>query len=440
MRQKFFSMEAIDFQSDAFFLELAQAFEELWACEYSSSYQKLVEQPQAVRILELIYRRFGLKVVYDTEYQGMAGPAIMPTMINPNVIFYDNNYREYPEYYEWFRKFANENKKKLISGTIDLKRGRIEGEISELESTLYMPASMMRSGQWEGLTLSSKEVAAIVCHELGHSWTFLEVLCRVNTTNLVLDYLSKNKAAANPEQIKLALGHLANKNLLSSDQANALADAENDQDTAIIAYGIVHDRIRSELGIDIYDRNACEQSADQFATRLGAGIYVIRALEKVGGLEAYKHRHRLGWVGEMLTILGTIGLLSILIPIAGFIFGASYITAVLLAIFVGEPYEGGYDLGHWRPRRVMQDMIHRLKDTKLSPREKAALIEHIEELEKLIDTKGTEDLLVEKIARLFSSSYRKKSDFQKLQKDLEQIGSNKLYVHAAKIHELARED
>ena len=80
-------------------------------------------------------------------------------------------------------------------------------------------------------------------------------------------------------------------------------------------------------------------------------------------------------------------------------------------------------------------MIQQLKDPKTDPEEKKMLITYIDEVDPIIkkNLSDTDIKLRNRIATLLSSEHKRDFEYMRLQKDLELIGNNDLYVMSEKL-------
>jgi hypothetical protein len=88
-----------------------------------------------------------------------------------------------------------------------------------------------------------------------------------------------------------------------------------------------------------------------------------------------------------------------------------------------------------RYSRVKHQMVQQLKDPNTDPEEKKVLVTYIDEIDPIIkkNLSDTNVKLRNKIAMFFSSEHKRDFEYMKLQKDLELIGNNDLYVMSEKL-------
>lgn len=429
-----FGLEAIHFQTTSFFEDLKKAIEHCWSeLGGEHNYNVVIKSASAKHLLEVIKQHTNLTLTFCTRYPD-AGPAIIPASIRSDHVFHNEYLRRDAEFLSFFSDFARKSKGKVLEASVDLKNAKVGGFFAEEVNELLLPTEFLTSASFYGTSMSSGEAAAVILHEVGHAFTFMEFVSRINSTNQVLAYLSDRRLNTTPEQYTVVLANVSKAFGLTKEQQESLEKAKDAKDTAVLLLAMNEEKTRSELGVSMYDSVAAEQLADQFATRFGAGMDLIKILDRIGGLESYRNKTKYGWTVDLLYV--AIGVLATMVPAVG-IYAVFYLMLMILNVIFYGKYPNVYDSGEYRPARVMQDMIERLKDKGLTPDERKELIEAIESLKKLVDSKKDYPDLSQHIALLLKSSYRKSYNYEILQKQLENIANNQLFVKSAKLRTLA---
>lgn len=427
------ALEAIAFQNDELFDEVTKCFKMAWdAGRGYHTYKDMCNSDAIKKMLAAIHKRTGVNLIMCMRYPD-DGPAIIPHAINPNHVFYDDSLKGHPELLDHFRELAKQTKGEVVTGSVDLKNARVTGFFTDVEHELLLPTSMMMNGYLYGTPITAEEAAAIVLHELGHAFTYFEMMTRTARGNCVLGYLAQQQAGG-VDKYKVAVATAGRALGLTKKQEEALEKAKSKEDTMVMVLAFNGDVARSELGYDLYDATSCEQMADQFATRMGAGMHLITALEKIGGLEQWKNRHKHTWILELLLytaiLAGGFAAGGIILAYAVFWTSLNLLLPVLFAN-IGWIY----DDAEFRPARVMNELVDRLKDRELTSNERTALIENITQLKQIVADKKGYDSLADYL-KLLRPSYRRNRDSELLQKQLEALAANHLFVHAAKLQSL----
>ena len=428
MRKGILALEAIGFQDGAFYKELTELIEKMR--EDNKGIRRLgelLESEGAKAILACVKKYTNLTVIYG----GDGGPAIIPAPIRNDHIFYDKYLSEHPEIIELVVKNLKQVKKASFA-SVDLVNSKVDGYFAELENKLFMPASFFMKIEGSAFqVLSSREWAAIVLNEIGHAFTFLEFSLRFATTNEVLSYLSL-KHSEGGDQYKASVKVAANIFKLTEKEAEVLEKAKSDEEMAVLFLSIQDQRTRSELGSSWYDSVSCEQLADQFATRHGAGVELVTALEKIGGLS---QSGKLSLIFSLVRFIAVIAGVFVSGGIGWLLF---YVFIQALNTWVQATSKPVYDNSEYRPKRVLQDLIEKIKDVNLPRDELKALLEQIDQMAEVTEKHKNINQVERYFALLVSSTYRRNYNLEILQKQLESIASNPLFVSAAKLKTLAQ--
>ena len=435
MKNRFLNMEAIGFQRTDFFAELTSAIERVLKQNKDEVvYSEVLESNSVRDMIKLIRDRFDMNLEIHPTWQN--DPGLTWRHQNANHVFLPNEWRG-GKLFQGVTDNLKDKKLTVQFGSVDLKAAKLTGYFSDISFQLTTNLELLTRGRMHGLLLTAEEIAAIFCHEIGHGFTYCELFGRLSSTNMVLDYLSKKRAQANPQELKLAYAVVKDTLNLPADQASAIEKAQTQEDLTTILALSFSSSIRSELGIDFYDSVACEQMADQFCTRLGGAKAFLSGLEVLTGFRTFgRVESKYDWA---YTVFGGALLATAFAIHAPFVLGLYVLgTAVVLGSSVGSDTNRKiYDDGRFRPQRVLQDLIERLKDSTLRASEKKELIETIEEYRTKIEEPAYELTLTDHLKLLLNSRHREKINYEALQKQLEAIASNHLFVKAAKFDVLA---
>lgn len=411
-----FAAETIAFQAGAFFKELTAFYEKARSTiDRYSTFNEIKSAGWTQELADIIFKHTGMKMVLHK-----GEPAIISAPLKNTHIFYSSLLQSHPEIIERIRQNAAVVKSDSLA-TVDNATGRVGGYFSEVVNELYMPTeAFVNRG-----TLSPAEWAAITLHECGHAHTFFSYVLRLNTTNQVLSYLSTSRIEGG-EQYRIAVKKLDNVLGATAEDIETIEKAHTDEETYVLLLALQDRKMRSELGVSLYDSVACEQLADQYATRQGAGRELVDGLEKLGGLSNSFWPSLIGFVKYSITI---------------FVGGAGAVIVVLLILleaFIVTKVGQTYDNHEWRPRRVANDLITQLKNQDLDVEQKKRLIADIEYIDSVAEKYPHYRTVGAMVAYAIFSSHRKQYKLEMLQKQLEAIASSRLAVSAAKIQTLVQ--
>lgn len=355
------------------------------------------------------------------------GPAIriFDEYVNSSLI--RNDYRHfYLEQEKFVDRFVRQSPTGIKAG-VNIMTAKVSGLFAELPSTLYYATYLFERGKMPGkFAMTPEEHAAVVLHEVGHFFTYCEAFSTTVTTNYALTAMDRELTGTyDVAQREVIISNMKKKLDLTQLDAKALA---GQSDKKIIEVAVVTEQAiksRSELGISIYDHTASEFLADQFCTRMGAGRSLVTGLDKI---------HR--FYGPGYAYMGTTGFVfnQIITLIVCTIPGIGWLYA--LCVLFGATDEGGdntYDTNEARFRRIRQDMISRLKDRKISDGEKLMLLDDLKSIDEVLEYVHDKRSIFTTIGDFIVPAYRRYRNTMELQKQLERIGNNNLFLRSAEL-------
>lgn len=451
VNQGVMGFETIAFQKDTFFNALVAAVGDLRVAVRESK-KTPAELPQGAALLELVKKTTRLTLLHAQENNRAPRVYIWFPVLRDNHIFdvSDGRMNKASQYADYRKNtdFAKIFKEHIDNGfsknSVDLLKNRVSGFFEDVPFVLGFHSSMLLAS-----TFTNEELAAIVLHELGHAFTLCEYINRCSLTNQVLADIAASYTGVNRDKIKGIVQHAFN---LTASQKKALEQCKTPEDYMIAVYSISAEESREELGFSVYDATSCEQLADAYATRCGAGRHLVTALSKYADIYGAYEK---GWmVGSGVgSFISTAVLLSTLVLSTAMLPATAWLGVMLTGVFLTSPLylmdavdaakqnqRHPYDTESYRFARIKHQLVQRIKNAKLDSQVTASLIADIEVIEKAIDDADKnmpEYTLSGKaahfIAMLSSPVYRKLYNSETLQKQLEALASNNLYIQAAKL-------
>lgn len=429
MKQRL-TLETISFQDGKLFQELSEAIGHIRNDTelFTMKPPEFFRSDTVSELGRIIKKYTNLSVeLKDGELTGFATEILW---INSNHIFIDQDAVDMVMAFdETFNPQSTISKmmatlnKKYIKGGVSLNESKVWGDYEKIPVVIYVPRNML----CDNLFLSTEECAAIILHEVGHSFITLEMVGRTVKTNQILSGLSKCLSRNITQEDRVAVYINTAKDLkMTSAQADALKDCKNEAQLATILLDAEIVKSKSELGASIYDVNSCEMMADQFANRHRAGKALVTGLEKILTLYG-QSRSGVFWA----QVIGVV--ISILVITA--LPGLGIILVLLMVIFGPDKSAQIYDKPLDRILRIKRDNIEHLKSQDLSSAQRAqtlSIISAIEEVEQRDNLPG-ELLWAEKVAYFLRPSYRAAHKYEMLQKELESFGNNDLFAKAAQL-------
>lgn len=440
-KRRIMALEAINFQDTGFFDEMTQSVEKVMSLPTPERTNRQMSQffksKEMLDILKVIKKHTNISMYFsDDPKEFEYGPATIPPRFNRNHIFWpQSNKEDIQRAYgkDWLvhdaKTICAKMNTKAIVGKVNLTKNWVEGAYAQAELQLCLPMCLFYDMPYYGMRLgyTAREYAAVILHEVGHAFTYFEFMDRTLTTNQVLSGISRGLTEKDPRQKQAIFTTAKDVMKMDAKQSLALDKVENDKEASAILLACAIDRSVSELGGSIYDTVSCEQVADQYALRCGAGRHLVIALDKLPQIDRAN--------GFTFVALGTM--------ILAFSFvSTAYLMLLLLYVAIGAmeiglaSKEANYDNGPSRITRIKHQLVEKLKTVKLSEEAKKDVISDIEEIEKMAANHSDEMHWFEKAAYLLRPSFRKAHDYEILQKELEQLASNELFVKAAKLSTL----
>ncbi|MBB5409395.1 hypothetical protein HDG34_003336 [Paraburkholderia sp. HC6.4b] len=412
--------EDVDFQSDAFFRELAALFRELEGVKPDA----IADHDAAMQLPVLIahYTGMNVKVAWMED-----GPVVYPPAVNKNHVLLSR-------WGDYFRQhmLTNADADKLIAqsqvrpiGRVDRRNARVSGVFSDLQSVLIVPPQLFQK------KLSAEEIAAIVLHELGHVFAYFELISHTLTTNQILAGLSKKlDQSASVKDREAVLAKVKSVSHLQDLDVEMLAKSADRKVIEIVVVSSIARELQSEIGMPLFDMNGFEALADQFAVRLGAGRDLVTGLDKLNRIDGHiAYRNRLAWLyAESLKM---ILLLAVPLTLGG---TWSMLMASCTADSKGAETEA-YGTLKTRYERIREQLVEGMKDPKLSKEMQADYAEDIAAIDEVLATVSNRRQLFSYMADFLSSSRRQRISQEKLQRELESIANNDLFVKAAALRQ-----
>lgn len=420
------SMESIDFQSGTFGKELELIIDRMKSKKPTT---EDVAKSKDLTDLELtIFDHTGIQVeLYFINFSG--GVAFVPT-INLNHIL---NLRDVGEFnasdVAGMTKLARKYKE---SSVINLKTGKISGLFSKLQS----PILISYKDTFLDPKITTRHTVALLLHELGHLFTNYEFASRTITTNQCIALISKSLMNKNSHEHHIVLEEVGE--LIAKDK-KAFTQYENVSDARVLSAIIIDKAVqqgKSELGTYEYDYTASEYLADQYVARQGYGRELIERLDlRSKSVFSDEYSATAGFFSDFAkTILyvSTGFLSNLLVPGLGF-----FVTNLLLIQqIMGSSYANKdytYDVLQVRLKRIREQNIQQLKYINNDPVLKASIIKTLDDTKAIIDQTRINETIFEKIFLFISKKSRDTKAAIQLQRDLEELASNELFVKAAKL-------
>lgn len=440
-------LESIDFQKDDYHLKMEKVCSDIMETiksniksgaygEHEDMYAAEIEKDEALKkpLIDLIFNRFGIKVKPLFTHDAYA--AVIPSYINYNHIFAPKEAPFYYEYGVFGKELLQIKNRKQQSATIDLEKAKVGGFFSEIEHDMFYHVPMMIKD-----SLTPREFAAIITHEIGHIFTFMEYCYKLNATNQVFQSLCDEVIGKNEKKQKEII--LKDYKFGSSVKPEDIEEIINSETKVVLGYKLFKVfklEVTDLMNKSHYNQATSEQMADNFAVRMGLGRELVTSLDKIHrayrnpnyGLMNVMH-HVLTFTLYALAGVATI-VLGIMVPIfAGFVLIA---IMFLISLILGEResnLDRTYDEVKDRFMRVRHQIIEQLKDKNMPKHEIKSTLESLEEITKIVNDVGRYRGIINRMFKIFSSKDREAFNEILNMRDLEELAHNELFVSSAKL-------
>ena len=401
-----FGNETIGVQSDNFHKKLTNIISDYRDNGVEKTEESLKKFHK--KVSEALTKRFGLNV----EFEVLDIPFIKNAWANINI--YVKTHPLYDDFrIKEIRKEELLGNDDVITANIDLKKAYISGSITKYKNTACVTRPLFNDSK-----LTSAEISAIILHEIGHLFTFVEYLLYATKINTVILTRTQDILDTPHDDYKARMAIInkdADLKKLPDDYKNDLVSAAKEDSVAVIIYKGMIEEVNTFAGMDYYSIRYAEQAADLFSIRNGASIEISTLLKKLGSRNQSK----------AYTILDDV-LLTI------FSLGLGHILGALSLIYIGEAKDL-YDDPQQRVNLIKQEHINKLKDV-TDPKERKLLLNAIDELKEISDwSRKSPKAFAHYIAYATSSRYRSRVDGINKIKEIEALIDNDLYVSGNKL-------
>lgn len=361
-------------------------------------------------------------------FKGMGAMVELPALTASNPIV--NQWRKGP----WMSKKGEalvSAASKPLDGSIDLKKGKVDGIFSDVEQTLHLGDQLLHHPT---VSFSSEEIAAIILHEVGHVFTYFEMMTRQASANYIIHGTMEQLGNAKDRKDKIRiLKDTQDKTGVELGDIEELADLPDRKAVAINIYQHADRHTRTELGFSAYDTTGAEALADQFAARHGLSLPLVTGLDKITRITGNPaHMSTMTMVGIKLVFWGALLGASLTTPIGLPLLAAMSTIRVLSALFDVREYD---DLPE-RYKRIRHQLIDGLKDSSMSSTLRATTVEDIKRIDAIVNNLSVQYSLLGFVFNQLIPSKRNAQRSKAFQQDVEALLANDLYVKASELEQI----
>ena len=425
------STESISFQDGGFFKELVAHVAKLRESGYST--------PESIKrsgFEELIFKHTGMSVELSVDRTDLS--------INAGIMLpsFDRNHPFFSDIRRFFDTSENalnmiKDANGCIDGIVDLKNARVGGVFSQVKTQMYIAGGMMRNK-----AVTNEMIAAAICHELGHLYTFFEVFGRTFTTTCIIAAASAGIFDIEDQEARRVIIAAANEkldNVISDDEVARLAALPKGKRSEVTQTVLVTNAFyesRTATGARAYELRSCEQLADEFAIKIGAGRHLAEMNDFIyrnyNTLSTQSRtRYVLSFVFDILVTIFRLVAGAIAIAKGYIFYPFLMITYVALDLLMANPTELIYDRDKQRQTSIKRFLTEALKDPTLTAERKKYYLGEIEAVTELEKTLKDRLTWHEYVVKSLGPRSRKEFKQEQILKDIENLMTNDLFTKAA---------
>jgi hypothetical protein len=420
MNLLFLGNESIAFQSDAFFKALTLIVKDL---RDSGEKSQDAVNKFCVRVDKCIYEHTGI-LTNALVLNGYDNAAVaVPSLTRGNVL----NRAQFNKFLE---KHFDADKLSLYNleqkGWIDPSNARVGGAFSEIMHKLYIGSLFLFTR-----TFTPEETAAVILHEVGHAYTFLQFLADSIVVNVVMQRTWAELTNGQPDKkVKLILTKAAKD--MGMEGVEWLQPVE-DTTSADVAIKILASAVQIEpRRMDnkrYFSMDTAEELADIFAARHGAGRAIVTMRSKFVSVNGKSYGILVGLAWAFAGLLAT----PLLGPVGvGLMLGGGWLTYQGAAEAAREPDATTFKQNATKMRN---QFVEKIKLMDLPKEELVEEIASIELTDKIIQTYAG-DFDTPTIVKFIDMFRRGKMDARASREytdRLESLAANDLFVRAAQL-------
>lgn len=416
------TMEAIKFQDGSLFKEMTEFFRSKQGLDKKDVLNVFKDG----HLTEMVKRYTGLNIEFSVDVKmGQMNAYVYPPDISTNNTILADYHRL------WMRGADGVALLKKIKDTpvgyVDLEKGRVYGIFEELKIRSAITYELLTATE----PFLPEEKAAIMLHEIGHAFTFLETLSETVRVEASIMTVQRELLGTTDKVKRIELAKALNKTL----DTNVDVDKISDSDDGSVWYTVyVSNRamqLRNVNNAGRYTDVASEFMADQFATRHGGGEYLVSGLAKMYrlyGTNSMKSK-TMFWlsfimdatIASMMAIgLASVGAIGVLVVVA--------VTA--LSVWL-DPTYSIYDNDMERFRKIKQDLIIRLKDRDIPSDVRSMTLDAIKTIDETLSAMNNNRTFSQMVTLILRPGVRKAVKQEEIQQALSSTMNNDLFKTAA---------
>lgn len=410
------ALAGIDFQQNTHLFDaLTEAFEELRKTKASDT-----KSIQAIGIPGIVKAHTNMTTTFDMRPDvGYGAYMEMPaiTLNHPFFAKWVGNGTMHREGVQLLTALGG-----AATGGVDLARARVTGVYADIPINISFGEALVRDKRF-----SARELAGIHLHEQGHGMSYFHELRTTVTSSVVISAAAKalydiDDPKTRVDTLKLAAEILGVDVYNPETIANTTKAQRMDTVQTILLTSYAY-KLRSESGNNLYEIRNAEQLADQYATRMGAGVDLVTGLDKINRLY--------GDAALMSTptfiLLEAAKLLWFIIMAIGL----PYIVIPMAILMPAGNVAGQYDESKARFTFIRRQLNDALKIKDLPDEMKKSIVDDIKLIETVEKEYNERRTLFELVKTTMGNFSKRGYNQKEAQKQLEALLNNDLFAKAA---------
>lgn len=423
MRNPYLGLEAIDYQGlHPMGVALERAIEQLREERFTPASLK------KINLGKIIKDYTGLNAHVSTSGEISDYAAVMIPDVDKNNPIINENIKPYFGNRAGKRLLKNED---VVEGTVDLKRVRIGGAFTKIPIKIIIgKMHFIKQSPY-----SVKSTVAIILHEVGHAFTYFEMLGRAVYGNYFMaEGVRRLTETEDVERRYLLLEELEKGTGIEIEDKTALSEVKDIKSANLILLNDMVRHTHDEVGISFYGMRNFEKLADQFAIRMGYGEALAVGLDTM--FRRYSSSAYYTQMTANLFIIAEVFLFAAGIYLA--LMSAPIIGIILLALrtlIVFHPQEifDDYDKPMRRLKAMRNEMVGILKDGQLTKAMRDSTLAAVDNINEILSAGEDRLTFNDMLATTLIPKYRKAKRTMQLQQQLEDLFSNELFVASQKL-------
>ena len=420
--------EGISFQDGSFFNALVEKVQDL---RDSKNYSPKNIEKNGIN--QMVFEKTGMLISFGVDPGKHTNAFVLLPHLDKNHPFFPMQWRDFlpTEAINMIKAGGGE-----LKGSVDLTNARVSGIYSKVDVVTKVTKGLMESTKY-----TTEEICAIICHELGHLFTYFEMFGRINRTANIVSAMCRAMYEMEDQQQRETIIKEAAKSLqISIEDPSELARIQRgkreDTCATVFVTKAVH-ASRSETGYHAYEMRSCEQLADDFAMRMGAGRHLATGLHKLydsfwESSTISTTKHIIMQLVETFMWLGVGALYGWALGGVAAI-GAGVVAMPLLILMLANPNEKIYDNGEDRIMLMKRTLINAIKNKDLPEELRKSYLSEIAAIDEIVKKLDFKRGIFEYIITTFGVRGRREYRQEQIMKDVENLLTNDLFVHAQQL-------